>query len=123
MKKVALIGLCILTLCIGCSFQAPDGMHKFKRGEKMDIEGARVQFKLNKSGDSLFVHIHKSWASVPAKKVRYEVSLYDKNEQLIQSRKHEAQHEYSTMNINLNFSMVDKSNIDRVAYFSVNISE
>ena len=124
MRKVLLMGLVATALCLGCSQQAlPPGMHKFKLGEKIDVEGARVHFKLNKSGDSLFVHIHKSWGELPAKEVRYEVSLYDKNQQLIQSKIHEFQPKYSTMNISLNLSMIDKSNVDRASYFSIKVSE
>lgn len=123
MKRVVFMGLVVVVLCGGCAKQVPAGMHRFKMGEKIDAEGSRVHFKLNKSGDSLFVHIHKVWAETPTKEVLYEVSLYDKNEQLIQSRKHESQPKYSTMNISLNFSMLDKANVDRVAYFSVNVSE
>lgn len=122
MKKMVLMGLFFAILFAGCSGQAlPDGMHKFKMGEKMDIEGARVHFKLNKSGDSLFVNIHKPWAGDPEQKVQYEVSLYDKDQQLIQSTVHKSKREYT--NISRNFSLIDKSNVDRVAYFSVNISE
>jgi hypothetical protein len=124
MKKIVWMGLFVAAFCIGCSQQVlPAGMHNFKLGEKMDIEGTRIHFKLNKSGDSLFVHIHKSWSAVPAKEVRYEVSLYDKNQQLIQSKIHEFQPKYSTMNISLNLSMIDKSNVDRAAYFSIKVSE
>jgi hypothetical protein len=124
MKKAVLIlmGMFIATLFAGCSGQAlPDGMHKFKLGEKMDIDGARVHFKLNKSGDSLFVHIHKPWAGDPEKDVQYEVSIYDKEQQLIQSIVQKSKRKYN--NISHNFTMIDKSNVDRVAYFSVNISE
>ena len=121
MRKAVLMGLSILTLCIGCSVQVPDGMHKFKLGNKMDIEGARVWFKLNKSGDSLFVSIHKPWKGDPDKEVKYEINLYDKGQKLIQSRVKESTRKYN--NISTNFSMVDKSNIDRVVYFSINISE
>jgi hypothetical protein len=121
MKKVVLMGLFIATLCAGCSGQVPAGMHKFKLGEKMDIEGARVHFKLNKSGDSLFVHIHKPWPGDPEKDVQYEVSIYDKDKQLIQSSVHKSKRKYS--NISRNFSMIDNSNVDQAAYFSVKISE
>ena len=121
MKKVALMVLFVATLCAGCSGQVPAGMHKFKLGEKMDIDGARVHFKLNKSGDSLFVHIHKPWAGAPEKDVQYEVSIYDKEKQLIQSSVHKSKRKYS--NISRNFSMIDKSNVDQAAYFSVKISE
>ncbi len=122
MKKLVLMGLFVATLCAGCSRQTlPAGMHKFKLGEKMDVGGARVHFKLNKSGDSLFAHIHKPWAGDPEKDVQYEVSIYDKNQQLIQSSVHKSKRKYS--NISRNFSMIDKLNVGRAAYFSVKISE
>ena len=121
MKKVVLTGLFVATLCAGCSRQVPAGMYEFELGEKMDIEGARVHFKLNKSGDSLFVHIHKPWAGDPEKDVEYEVSIYDKDQQLIQSSVHKSKRKYS--DISRNFSMIDKSNVDRAAYFSLRISE
>ena len=124
MKKVliVLMGIFVVTLFTGCSGKVlPAGMHKFKLGEKMDIEGARVAFKLNSSGDSLFVHIYKPWAGYPEKDAQYDVSIYDKEQQLIQSITHRAKQKWQ--NVSMNFLMVDKSNVDRVAYFSVKISE
>ena len=121
MKKVVLLGLFVATLCAGCSGQVPAGMHKFKLGEKMDIEGARIHFKLNKSGDSLFVHIHKPWTGDPEKDVQYEVSIYGKDQQLIQAVVHKSKQKYQ--NISRNFTLVDESIVHRVAYFSIMISE
>ena len=122
MKNVLLIAMCIAVLSPACSKETlPPGMHSFRLDEKMDIEGARVSFKLNKSGDSLFVHIHKPWAGDPEKGVQYEINIYDKDQQLIQSSVHKSKRKYS--NISRNFTMIDKSNVGRVAYFSVKISE
>jgi hypothetical protein len=124
MKYVAVIGFALAALCLGCSGQKlADDMHKLKMGEKMDVGGARVHFKLNKSGDSLYVHIHKSWAKIPTEKVTYEVKLYDAQKGLIQTRTHRSQPRFKTMNTSLNFSMVDENNLERVTYFSVSIAE
>ena len=121
MKKAIFTWLFVAILCAGCSGQVPDGMHKFKLGEKMDMEGARVHFKLNKSGDSLFAYIHKPWTGAPEQDVQYEINIYDKNQKLIQSSVFKSKRKYN--NVSRNFTMIDKSNIDRAAYFSMKIPE
>lgn len=120
MKKIILI-MCLTLFCMACSKQfLPPDMHKFQSKQKIDVEGARVSFKLNKSGDSLFAHIYKQWEEATDEEVKYEITLFDKDRKIIQSRTHQTTKKWNNVNMSLN--MIDKSNIGRVHYFSLKLS-
>jgi len=119
--------LCLIAFFAACSGKSvPPGMYMFRIDKKFDIKVdrarvARISFKLNKSGDCLFVHIYTPWQGDMDKEVLYEVTLYDNEQKVIQSKTHKTSRKYNNVSMSLN--MVDKSNVGDVCYFSFKLSE